>query len=109
MSIGVGTRNVRVGRGVVAIAAALAMLAAACGNDNGSGSGGRTATVSGNVSNATTSSLERKSWLARLRDEVSIFAQNAYAQVGASALAGIIVTVTSGNASATATTDDNGD
>jgi hypothetical protein len=55
---------------------------AACGGRRGGGGGNGTSTISGNVSNASTSAIQRsqQSWLAWLREEFAGFSGRAYAQ-----------------------------
>lgn len=86
----------------------IAAIAGGCGG--GGGGGGSSSTINGNVSNASTSSLQPSSrrWLARVRDELLGFVTRAFAANGA--LDGITVQGSSADGSvATATTDTAGD
>lgn len=92
-------------------AALVVALTLGCGGGGGGGGGaGGAATVAGNVSNATTSALERsqRGWLAWLGEEIVGLARRAYAAVNTS-LGGITVTVTRDTASVSGTTDNAGD
>ena len=99
-----GFRILRLG-GVVAVAAAVG-----CGGGGGGGGAG-SATVSGNVSNASTSSVqsEKRSWLAWASEEVLGLARRVYAAAANTTPGGITVTVTAGGGNASAMTDSAGD
>lgn len=93
----------------LAAAALVVATTAGCGGGGGGGGGGN-ATVSGNVTNASTSERqsEKRTWLAFLGEEVIGLARRAYAAVDSS-LGGITVRVSAGGDESDGVTGDNGD
>jgi len=85
----------RVSRAAAVIVLAVAAVTFGCGQDRRGGPGPGGATISGNVSDATTASVaaERRSWLAWLGESVLGFARSAYAQAQDGSLGGITVIV----------------
>jgi hypothetical protein len=97
-------------RGSMFVTSALiAAVTFGCGGGGGGGGGAGTATVSGNLTSASTAANESKStWLARLGEEILGLARRAYAAVD-NTLGGVTVTVSHGGSHATGVTQSNGD
>jgi hypothetical protein len=95
-----------------ALAAAAAFGCGGGGGGGGGGSSGGTATISGGVTNASTSEKEtaKTTWLARLGEEMLGLAKRAYAAATVdTSLDGITVTVSEGSIQAASVTDNLGD
>ena len=94
-------------RAILVTGVLLGALGIGCGGGGGGGGGGG-ATVSGNLTSASTAARESKAtWLARLGEEILGFARRAYAAVD-NTLGGVTVTVSRGGSQATATTGADG-
>ena len=93
------------------LACAAVVVAAFLGCGGGGGGGGGSATVSGNVSSASTAAgkTSKATWLARVGEELLGLARQTYAAMSDTSLIGILVTVAHGTSQATATTDSMGD
>jgi len=95
-------------RGATLVSGALLVaLSAGCGGGGGGGGGGG-ATVSGNLTSASTAAkVSRSTWLARLGEEIVGLARRAYAAVD-DALDGVVVTVSRGSSHAADVTGTDG-